>query len=168
MSNATTRNRRRNYLSQPKTQLRIIVFFVVMALVYGSLNIYIGNSAYTSFGHDVLSLELSASQMHDVSVMFDRHRDSLYIQLAVFSFLSLLMLLLSGLLLSHRIGGPIYHMKNYFKGLSVGRCQPRRIHLRKHDFMHDLADAINEYQIEQGLIRASDGTTTNEAANGAV
>jgi hypothetical protein len=56
------------------------------------------------------------------------------------------------LLLSHRIGGPAYHLRQYMKGLAGGRVKPSTVRLRRNDFFHDLADALNELQKAEGLL----------------
>jgi methyl-accepting chemotaxis protein len=50
--------------------------------------------------------------------------------------------LLTGLLMTHRMGGPIYKFKDELTKISSGR-PPQRIVLRKGDEFHDVAEALN-------------------------
>jgi hypothetical protein len=57
-----------------------------------------------------------------------------------------------GMFLSHRIGGPVYHLTTYCKELAEGATPPRRIRFRKNDFFHGLAAAFNTLQERRGLL----------------
>ena len=146
------KHRRRNFFSQPRTQLRIILFFVLLALVFSLLNSYINTYAFGRFGLGVLSLDLPTAARRDVTVLYEQHRETLILQLVVFTVLSVGMLVLAGVLLSHRIGGPIYHLKKYLKDVVSDRQAARAVRFRQDDFFIDLADAFNEFQRSQGLL----------------
>ena len=148
------RNRRRNILSNPKAQIRIVAFFALLASVYAATNYYIAMKALNTLAGEVLSLPLSNSLRYDVGVMLNNQAEVLNLQLALFTFLTIFMLSLGGVLLSHRIGGPIYRIREHLKGLTDGSMQPHYVHFRKGDFFHDLADAFNKYQEKQGHLQA--------------
>jgi methyl-accepting chemotaxis protein len=50
--------------------------------------------------------------------------------------------LLTGLLMTHRMGGPIYKFKHELRRIESGH-PPQRISLRKGDEFHDVAEALN-------------------------
>jgi len=152
MKTEKNRNRRRNILSNPKVQLRIVLFFALLASLYAATNYYIAMKALNSLAGDVLALPLSNAQRYDIGVMLTNQSEVLNLQLALFTFLIIFMICLGGVLLSHRIGGPIYRIREHLNALADGRVQPQRIHFRKGDFFHDLADAFNRYQEKQGLV----------------
>jgi hypothetical protein len=52
--------------------------------------------------------------------------------------------ILLSLFYSHRIAGPLYHLKKYLKGKTEGQSK-ERLKFRKGDFFHELADVTNEY-----------------------
>ncbi|MBU4375943.1 MAG: methyl-accepting chemotaxis protein [Candidatus Omnitrophica bacterium] len=47
--------------------------------------------------------------------------------------------------ISHRIAGPIYRVKSIIRDIGEGKLD-KRIHLRKNDELHDLADELNKMQ----------------------
>jgi len=156
MSNYAGRNRRRNVLSQPKSQLRIIFIFALLAVVYALLNAYISIHALNALAADTLTLTLPKGTNHDLQVIVQDNRDTLNWQLGIFSFLSFFMLCLAGVLISHRIGGPIYHLKHYMEGVMGAKTTPRRLVFRKGDFFHDLAETFNQFQEHEGLLQTKD------------
>lgn len=50
--------------------------------------------------------------------------------------------MLTGLLMTHRMAGPIYKFKLELKRIEEGKA-PRPIAVRKHDEFHDVAEALN-------------------------
>lgn len=50
--------------------------------------------------------------------------------------------LLTGMLMTHRMAGPIYHFKRELVRIRDGEA-PRAIGVRKHDEFHDVAEALN-------------------------
>ena len=152
MTKQGLRNRRRNYLSQPRTQLRIIGFFLLLALVYGGLNIYISKAAFGNLTDALAGLSLPADVGHDVGILMSDHTATLGLQLGLFTLLSLCMLCLAGVLLSHRIGGPIFHIKKYMGGIVDGSIEPRLLKFRKDDFFGDLAESFNRFQEKVGVL----------------
>jgi len=148
-------NRRRNVLSNPHPQLRIIAFLLALGLIYAAINVYISKSVLRAMTLDVLALPMPLSSFRDVQILALEHEAALDLQLAVFTFLSFCMLGLAGILLSHRIGGPMTHLRQYIEGLTDGTEKPAPVRLRKHDFFDDVVQAFNRFQEKQGLL---DGT----------
>jgi hypothetical protein len=146
------KNRRRNILSYPRAQLQIIVLFAVLAAVYSTTNHYISASALGRVTERVLDVSLSNEARHDIGIIMDNQLEIINIQLMLFTFLSIFMLTLAAVLLSHRLGGPIYHMRKYLRESAAGEGEPRRVKFRKGDFFHDLATAFNEFQEKNGII----------------
>lgn len=146
------KNRRRNYMSYPKAQMRIILFFGVLAVVYAVLNFYVSTRAIDAAYADVYRLEMTPSLRHDIQVVLAEHETILTVQLSLYTIMSFCMLCLGSLLLSHHIGGPIYHARMYLEGLTKGSVKPRRVNFRKGDFFHELADSLNLFQEKLGLI----------------
>lgn len=152
MSDAPRINRRRNVLSLPGAQLRIIGLFTVMALLYAAVNAYVSRSALQRLATDALAIQAPPQVHRDLERTIIQHGDTLDLQLVLFTFLSFTMLVLAGVLISHRIGGPVYHLKAYMDGQVKATVPPRRIQFRKDDFFHDLAAGFNTFQEKVGLV----------------
>ncbi|MCE9613739.1 MAG: hypothetical protein K8T26_05650 [Lentisphaerae bacterium] len=157
MKDYSGRNRRRNVMSLPGTQLRIILFFAVLALLYALVNVYVSKHAFQRLAAEALRMPLPMTAHRDLQVIVYEQEATLDVQLSLFTFLSFSMLCLAGVLISHRIGGPVYHLKNYLDGLGSGAQTPRLIKFRKDDFFHDLADTFNRFQEREGIVKPSGG-----------
>jgi hypothetical protein len=146
------RHRRRNYFSNPKAQTRIIVFFSVLAFIYAAVNFYIGTRGFLVASQQILSLRLDAGALHDIQIVLKEQAAILRIQLTLFALLALCMVAMGAVLLSHRIGGPMYQLGKYLNGVSDGTVKPRRIRFRRDDFFHEVADAFNQFQEKRGIL----------------
>lgn len=153
-------NRRRNILSLPSAQLRIMGLFAALAVLYAALNVYISKRAFDRLATDAFELELPARAAHDLNVLVLQHEATLDLQLTLFVFLSFCMVTMAGVLLSHRLGGPVFHLKKYLKDVSDGTASPRELRFRKGDFFHDLASAFNDFQRARGMLPPA-GTPTD-------
>ena len=58
------------------------------------------------------------------------------------------LLVLFGLVYSHRIAGPLYHLRNYLKARSQGRIQ-EPLAFRTNDYFQEVAESVNEYIYSQ-------------------
>lgn len=156
MNAVQRKTRRRQMLSNPRVQLRIILTFTLLAVLYAGTNYYVAKSALWSFSAEVQQLPLSQSNRADVDLIVEQQQTTLNLQLGLFTVLIVSMLSLSGLFMSHRLGGPIYQLKTYLRQMSNGDGTPRRIHFRKDDFFHDLAEAFNRFQSAHDILPADD------------
>ena len=59
----------------------------------------------------------------------------------------------AGVILSHRVGGPIYQLNKYIEDLLAEKVKPRNIAFRKNDFFHNLADNFNKLQKKYKILR---------------
>jgi methyl-accepting chemotaxis protein len=85
----------------------------------------------------------------DLSLMEDDAKALLYRELRVilfslggFSLLFLAVVSFIGLVISHRVAGPLYHFKRVFKALNAGNLT-ERVRLRPKDDFRDVADECN-------------------------
>ena len=156
MSSGRDKNRRRNILSDPKSQIRLMGFFIVLVVVYAVLNVYISKRAFNSMVVEVQSLPMPAQSLTDASIMASSHEDALNLQLTLFTVLMGVMMVLASLAVSHRVSGPMTHMRIYLRGVMNGTVEPRLIKFRKNDFFHDVAELFNEFQRHQGILKDSE------------
>ena len=156
MAEPGRKNRRRNVYSNPKAQSKIILLFFLLAVLYAGVNWYISLHTIRELASSMDALPLSEVARHDLDVLVSERTYVLNLQLTLFTVLSTLTVALGGLLLSHRIGGPIYHLRTYMKGLAAGHVAPGPVCFRRNDFFHDLAAAFNALQRKQGLLPAGE------------
>jgi methyl-accepting chemotaxis protein len=153
---AKPRFRRRRLLSNPREQWRIIYLFGWLALLFAGTNYYIAESTLNAISAEILRLPVSDANRTDIVVAVRQQTTMLNVQMLLFTLLSLVTLLLAGLILSHRIGGPIHQLTSYLKALTAG-MMPRAIRFRRHDFFHDLAESFNLFQRSRGILPPEDG-----------
>ena len=145
--------RRTSVMSYPRAQCRIIVVFGLLALLFAAANWYMSRDALRRLTLRVLSQRgLSAAACDDVRITYEQEKTTLNIQLAGFTFLSLMLLVSGGVYLSHKIAGPIFHLNKYLQEVTAGRSPTGPMHFRKHDFFPELADNFNAFQRSQGLL----------------
>ncbi|MCK5850495.1 MAG: methyl-accepting chemotaxis protein, partial [Kiritimatiellae bacterium] len=146
MSTSRKTYRRKQFFSNPRVQSKVILTFAFLAVLYAATNFYIAKSTLWSFSADVLQLSLSEDIRRDVDLLVQQQSSTLNIQLGVFTMLLVTVVTLGGIVMSHRLGGPIYQLKQYLGKMADGTGKPQRIRFRKLDFFHDLAVAFNTFQ----------------------
>lgn len=142
---------RTNFFSNPAVQGKIILLFVALAVLLVAMSWVMGIRALNAFGQAASELPAAASVQNDIQVLLVQQRAVLVSQLAVYSVLALLLVLLGAALLSHHIGGPLYHLVAYCRGVARGDTKPRLIRFRKHDIPQEVAEAFNEFQKHHGI-----------------
>ena len=152
------RYKRKEMLSNPRVQLRIMLSFGFLALLFIATNCYISRQLLGGITRQVLQLPLSPANQADLVLILEQQGGNVALQLALFIFLSVFVLLMAGVVLSHRIGGPIHQLTKYLDEMSRDAVTPRRIRFRKNDFFHKLAVTFNTFQESRGIVPpAGDG-----------
>ncbi len=146
------RYKRKEMFSNPRVQLRILMSFGFLALLFIATNCYISKQLLSNLGEQVLQLPLSANNQADLVLILEQQGRNVALQLALFIFLSVFVLLMAGVVLSHRIGGPIYQLTKYLDEMSRDAVKPRRIKFRKSDFFGKLATTFNTFQESRGIV----------------
>ncbi len=150
---------RTNLLSNPAVEDRILLVFFVLSILLIGTNWVIAIRALNVFADEVMALSMAPATKSDVDVLLGHEKLVLVTQLSVYSLLSLIMVGMCALIVSHHIGGPLYHLAHYCRGIAKGTEEPDEIHFRKHDIPHDLADAFNEFQRHCGVLPSKDSET---------
>lgn len=134
-------HKRRQYLINPKFQWTIVGFFITVALIactsfYVMIHFYLRDlarvAAKTSLPNDSEFFVLVFSQ---ASVL-----NSYYVitAMAVFIFIGV-----GGILLSHKVAGPIYRLQTHMKSNHKDNCPS--VKFRKGDFFIELQDCFNDF-----------------------
>jgi hypothetical protein len=155
-------HKRRDILSNPSVQLRIIGIFLFLAVLYAATGYYVTRNTLGRAAADIMRLPLSDMNRHDVATVVREHALTLDIQLTLFIFLSIVTVTMCGVLLSHLIGGPIYRINKYLKEVSRGEGKMQPIRFRKSDFFQDLAQNFNDFQRATGILNQPESGTPRE------
>ena len=78
--------------------------------------------------------DLPPKSRTEALIITDEHAFVLNLQTVIFTILSIVMLMMAGLLLSHRIGGPITNLRLYVARVCSGEIEPRPVRFRQFDF----------------------------------
>ncbi len=120
-----------------RINISLTVFFVVIAIVW-QVSLYFYTRTFLEFHYSAILLKLA------------RMEDQIFLKsLALSSVFFLVPCLLVAVFLvyySHRIAGPMYHIKLYLQQLAAGGSAGGDIKLRQKDVLSPLADAVNAIQ----------------------
>ncbi len=137
----TKNYKRRNYMINPKFQLRFMGY-IAFALMVSLTVLYLSNSFYFDKlveQGDLLGLDPT----HIYYEFIDEQRDLLTKTYLGLSGAVFIVLMAFGLFLSHRIAGPLYHIRNILEAIANDQTDNARVHLRDGDFFPEMEEAIN-------------------------
>lgn len=133
-------NRRKKFLINPKFQIQFIMFMVFIAIIAGA-SMYL-SCLYFFWKLNELG-ESFAIPLDNPFFQFISQQQEMMNKIVLVTFVILfIIIMIFGLLYSHRICGPIYRIKEDIKNTpTLEECQ--KLKFRKNDFFTDLADEFN-------------------------
>lgn len=135
-------NLRKVILIDPQFQMHFIITNIVIALLV-AVSIF-GSSIYFSFKMKKMGIEAGLASDSIFFKLIDQQ--SLYLGQIVTIVLILVTILIVvyGLLMSHKIAGPVHNIKSNLRD-RIQKNQHSPFKLRKGDFFQDLALLLNQY-----------------------
>lgn len=135
-------SRRSKYLIYPKFQLKFVGFLLFAIL----LAIFIFYLSQMYFIKDLFQegRNLNLPYDHIYFKMVVHQEEQLKFNFLIASGLIFLFLLIFGLILSHRVAGPLVKLNNYIEDLSENK-DPGELVFRKMDFFHEIPITLNKY-----------------------
>lgn len=134
-------NRRRKYLIHRKFQFTIIGFNLLIALLMLSAffieNIYVF-STFTGPEYEEL---IGGSIFFE---LLEEDRAKMKIALLITSVVTLAVMVIGGLVLSNRVAGPVYRIRNHMDDVMSGKTD-RKLKFRTKDFFPELAESYNNF-----------------------
>ena len=138
--------KRRNFLINPNFQLKISGWFLLLAII----NILIFYGCVYSF-FDIFyqkGLEIGLPKNHVFFMFIEDQINQMNIIFIISSLITLTFLLISGILISHRIAGPMFRFTRHLTELS-GHGNFSKVNFRKGDYFCEVADAFNKVVDQQ-------------------
>jgi nitrogen fixation/metabolism regulation signal transduction histidine kinase len=134
---------KRQYLLEPKLQLGITFYFLIFT--FGALGII-----YWSVRQTVTAiLEHTAQMSNQCTTLITDNEDSIRTILTVVfgtnAFIVSIFALVGGILISHRIAGPLYRFKAVIRQIADGE-DPGEIRVRKSDYFADIVPLLQDLQ----------------------
>lgn len=165
MNDRPRKIRRRNIFSYPRFQIKIVLIFAFLAVLYAATNYVVSTTALTRASEEIRDLPLDAATRSDVRMILHEQGVTLDIQLMLFTFLIFFVLIMGGVFLSHVLGGPIQRLNNYTKNIVEGTTKAQRIGFRKYDFFHEFAKSFNRFQEHLGLLEKEPAKPGDDAGS---
>lgn len=148
---------RRNLLINPKFQLSFLAYTLGVSVV--TIGFFYLADAYFFWKFSQLGQGLGLPPNHVFFQFLDEQKSSKNFYYGVTAGVSVAVLGVWGLLLSHRVAGPLYRLKKHLKSVSDGSTSSD-VRFREGDFFQEVADAYNEqmvkYRAAVGVTESSD------------
>ena len=134
------RRKVRNFLINPKYQLRYVLWTTLIGLVL----ILVDTLVFYYFTKENYKLLVDMSPMEDnVKLQLYHELHMILGYLSMFSIVFLASTALLGIIISHRTAGPLYRFRQVFLQIQKGDVSAR-IHLRPKDDFLDVAEECNK------------------------
>ncbi|HAR41768.1 MAG TPA: hypothetical protein DCS07_03935 [Bdellovibrionales bacterium] len=150
-TDVNTKRSLRKYLINPRFQLSMLAYFAVISLVT-ILAIYISTRmAWNSLATSPLLTRLVGDQF--LQALLAEQRSTLTSIFVIASVEALLILMISGMIISHQVAGPIYRIRKSLDKIADGHY-PKPVTFRKHDYFLEVEESFNraiKRVIESGL-----------------
>lgn len=133
--------KRNIFLINPDFQLRISSYFVVLSVV--NIGVFYLSIKYFFDIFTKVGKEIGLPENH---VYFVFVKDQIFAMNMVFlvtSILTIILLLFAGVLISHKVAGPMYRLNNHLNDIADGKKELSEIKFREGDFFPEIADSFN-------------------------
>lgn len=134
-------NRRTVFLINPKFQISFLIYTVSIATLTAA--IFYGAVYYFFWKFRAMGAAVGLPANHVFYQFLNEQQTSMNWCWLGVSVLSIVTLTVTGLLLSHRVAGPLFHLHRHMKRVANGESQSE-VQFREKDFFPELADAYNE------------------------
>ena len=134
-------NKRKNYLINPQFQIRVTMYFVILAII--NIIVFYGCVYYFFDIFYQKGLEVGLPKNH---VFFMFIEDQITQMNSVFIIMSLLttaILFIAGVLISHRIAGPMYRLDQDLQKMAEEN-KLEKVKFRKKDFFQEIPESFNK------------------------
>lgn len=132
---------RRKYLIESRVQITVTLYFVVYSLI-GILCMHLG----LKLGLNAIFSEAERFDSGNTVLMQQVHQSAISLLnkvLLITGGMTFAFMLGGGILISHRLVGPIYRLRALMRQVIAGE-DPQPLQVRKYDFFHDLFPLFQE------------------------
>jgi len=142
----------RNYLLNSSLQLRYTAFIVLISgTLTGALGYFVMSKAREATRVvEVRAMDPSDTIAQDIAAQFAKNDQALLIGLIIFGIVLVLVLTGYGIVMTHKVAGPLFKITTYLDQVRDGNLSPIRA-LRKGD---QLADFFDHFKAAHDALRA--------------
>jgi methyl-accepting chemotaxis protein len=135
-------NKRKDFLINPKFQINMIGKITLLALVNNLIFI----TAVRYFFKDLqqTALKIGLPQNHIFFTFLETQYTDMFLLIIVASIVSFLLIVIFGLMISHKIAGPLYRLAHDLNAMAAGE-EIREVIFRKGDYFQELKVSFNEF-----------------------
>ena len=133
---------RKNYLINPTFQLTIVGIFIGISLIVNLIYFFSMSISFEEFFS--LGKQLGLPKESQFFKFITHQKDKFTNIFLATSLLSSLVLIIFGILLSHKIAGPVYRMTEDLKEMTKNK-KTKEVHFRKGDFFIELTEIFNNF-----------------------
>ncbi len=133
---------RRRYLIDYKLQLSLVLYFLAIAVAVAIGTYFILSEALDGYIDEVRA-GLPGLNQETFAIALEDFKINILRDFIIASLAGLVGVLVGGILVSHRISGPLYHMEKSLRTfVETGKFE--EIQFRKHDYAKNLAELYNK------------------------
>jgi len=136
------KNDRKNYLINPTFQLTIVGVFIGISIIVNLIYFFSMNISFEEFFS--LGKQLGLPKESQFFKFITHQKDKFTNIFLVTSLLSSVVLIIFGILLSHKIAGPVYRITEDLKEM-IKNKKTKEVHFRKGDFFIELTETFNNF-----------------------
>jgi hypothetical protein len=133
---------RKVFLINPKFQLRLIAWMIGMSLA--PISVFFAAHYYFFWNLKKLGLDIELEPDHIYFRFLEGQSHKMIIIFLVCSLLTVIIVAILGLLLSHKVAGPIHRLKLHLTQLTKGNSLPE-LSFRKDDYFQELPQIVNDF-----------------------
>ena len=134
------KNNRKVYLINPRFQLRITTYFILLALI--NILVFYGCVYYFFDIFSSKGIEIGLPENHVFFMFIEDQVSQMTSIFIVMSILTIFILLIAGIFISHRIAGPMYRLNMDLRGMAEKK-ELKMLKFRKKDFFQEIPEAFN-------------------------
>jgi hypothetical protein len=141
---------RRNYLINPGFQWAMIRYAVLISILNSSIFFLAGSEIFERLVEAGIRRNLGADSDYFQVILQEKSR--LILIFGLTGFLSVCLITIFGIVMSHRIAGPLYRLSRYLRNEDPSKPLPE-LRFREKDFFQDLA---RDFNLFRSRIKTSD------------
>jgi hypothetical protein len=133
---------RSHFFIDPQFQFRFLAYSLGLAICF-AITVYCAN-AYFFWNLNQIGSQMGFPEDHAYYQFIQDQKKQMNLIFMITTLSYSLVVVLLGILFSHKIAGPIYNLKKVFLALNAGRGI-QRVQFRNSDFFQELASLVNNY-----------------------
>jgi hypothetical protein len=134
------KNQRKVYLINPDFQLKITGYFILLAVI--NIAVFYGCVYYFFDIFQSKGIEIGLPKNHVFFMFIEDQMTQMNSVFIIMAILTAVILLIAGVLISHRIAGPMYRLNQDLR-MMAEKKELRSLRFRKKDFFQEIPDAFN-------------------------